>query len=153
MPETNSDDDIEYHDVESEGNGHGWEDEGNGHEGEYEVNGPEVGHEGGGRIPLPIDPNNTQHLFRDATWSKSNNTYSPKPMPYSGGEAGLKNEFTCMPIYLCLFGFFWTYTVMHRICIETNRYARMVEDGKPRGGHDWYDVDEGELRAFMAVRL
>jgi hypothetical protein len=42
---------------------------------------------------------------------------------------------------------------MHRICVETNRYARVVEGGKPRGEYDWYDVDEGELRAFMAARL
>jgi hypothetical protein len=51
------------------------------------------------------------------------------------------------------FGFFWTYTVMHHICVETNRYVRVVEDRKPRGRHDCHDGDEGELRAFMAARL
>jgi hypothetical protein len=48
---------------------------------------------------------------------------------------------------------FWTHMVLNLICVETNRYAREDEGGKPKGGHDWYDVDEGELRAFMGVRL
>lgn len=93
MPKNYFDENIEYHDAESEGNGHGWE---------HEVN----GHESGGKILHPIDPNSTQHLFKDATWFKSNNIYSPNSMPYLRGVAGLKNEFTCMPSYLCLFGFF-----------------------------------------------
>jgi hypothetical protein len=65
----------------------------------------------------------------------------------------LRHEYTRMPTYLHLFGLFWTHTVLNRICLETNRYAREDEGGKPKGGHDWYDVDEGELRAFMGIRL
>lgn len=42
---------------------------------------------------------------------------------------------------------------MHHISIETNRYTRVVEDANKRGRHNWYDVDEGELRAFMMARL
>jgi hypothetical protein len=86
MPKNYFDEDIEYHDPESEGNGHGWEHVVNGHEGEHEVNVLEVGHERSGQIPHLVDPNSTQHLFRDATWSKSNNIYSPEPIPYSGGK-------------------------------------------------------------------
>jgi hypothetical protein len=46
-----------------------------------------------------------------------------------------------------------THTVLNRICVETNRYAQEDDGGKPKGGHVWYDVEEGELRAFMGVRL
>jgi hypothetical protein len=42
---------------------------------------------------------------------------------------------------------------LNRICVETNRYAQEDDGWKPKRGHDWYDVDEGELRAFMGVRL
>jgi hypothetical protein len=43
--------------------------------------------------------------------------------------------------------------VLRSICIETNWYARAVEDGKTKGGVDWYDIDEKELRTFLAVSL
>jgi hypothetical protein len=98
---------------------------------------------GNGRPVPPLDPNSTAHLFRDSTWSQSTNTFSPEPLPYSGGPAGLRHEYTRMPTYLHLFGLFWTHTVLNRICVETNRYAREDDGGKPKGGHDWHDVDEG----------
>jgi hypothetical protein len=56
-----------------------------------------------------------------------------------------------MPSFLHLFGLFWTRAVLQNICIETNRYAQVVVEGKRKGGEDWYDVDEKELRTFMAV--
>jgi hypothetical protein len=110
---------------------------------------------GNGNVPpmAPLDPSSTQHLFREGTWSQSSNTFSPEPSPYSGGTSGLKQEYTRMPTFLHLFGLFWTHTVMNRICVETNRYAQEDDGGKPKGGHDWYDVQKRELRAFMGVRL
>jgi hypothetical protein len=111
--------------------------------------------EGHGNVPpvVPLDPSSTQHLFWEGTWSQSSNTFSPEPLPYSGGPSGLKHDYTRMPTYLHLFGLFWTHTVLRRICAKTNRYAQEDDGGKPKGGDDWYDVDEGELRAFMGVRL
>jgi hypothetical protein len=108
-----------------------------------------------GNIPpvVSVDATSTQHLFWEGTWSQSSNSFLPEPSPYSGGPSGLKQEYTRMPTYLHLFGLFWTHTVLNRICVETNRYAQKVDGGKPKGGHDWYDVEEGELRAFMGVRL
>jgi hypothetical protein len=58
-----------------------------------------------------------------------------------------------MPSFLHLFGLFWTREVLQNICIETNRYARVVEGGKTKGGDDWYDMQEKELRTFLAVSL
>jgi hypothetical protein len=78
--------------------------------------------------------NSVAHLFRDATWLQSSNTFSPEPLPYSGGRAGLRHEYTRMPTYLHLFGLFWTHMVLNCICVETNRYAREDEGGKPKGG-------------------
>jgi hypothetical protein len=110
--------------------------------------------ENGNEPPVvSFDPTSTQHLFREGTWSQSSNTFSPEPLPYSGGPRGLKHDYTRMPTYLHLFGLFWTHTVLNRICVETNRYAQEDDGGKPKGGHDWYDIEEGELRAFMGVRL
>jgi hypothetical protein len=118
---------------------------------EFEDVGNGISDEGNDNAPL--DPSSTQHLFREGTWSQSSNTFSPEPSPYLGGPSRLKHEYTRMPTFLHLFGLFWTHTVLNRICVETNRYAQEDEGGKPKGGHDWYDVREGELRAFMGVRL
>jgi hypothetical protein len=101
----------------------------------------------------PLDPSSTQHLFWEGTWSQSSNIFLPEPSPYLGGPSSLKNEYIRMPTFLHLFGLFWTHTVLHHICVETNRHAQEDDGGKPKGGHAWYDVEEGELRAFMAVRL
>jgi hypothetical protein len=38
--------------------------------------------------------------------------------------------------YLHLFGLFWTHTVLNPICVETNKYAKEDDGGKPEGGHD-----------------
>jgi hypothetical protein len=81
-------------------------------------------------------------------------THSPRSHHLiRGGLSGLKHEYTRMPTFLHLFGLFWTHMVLNRICVETNRYAQEDDGGKPKGGHDWYCVREGELRAFMGVRL
>jgi hypothetical protein len=36
---------------------------------------------GNGQPAAPLDPNSTAHLFRDATWSQSSNTFLPEPLP------------------------------------------------------------------------
>ena len=58
-----------------------------------------------------------------------------------------------MPTFLYLFGIFWTQNVLQNICIESNRYARVLEDGKMTGGDDWHVVDEKEMRTFFAISL
>lgn len=84
----------------------------------------------------PVDPNSTQHLFREGTWSQSYNIFLPKPSPYLGSPSSLKNKCIRMPTYLHFFGLFWIHTILHCICIETNRYAQEDDGGSPKGGHD-----------------
>jgi hypothetical protein len=122
---------------------------------EVEDGGSHSFEEGNGSAPpvQPLDPSSTQNLYREGTWLQSSNIFSPEPLPYSGGPSGLKHDYTRMSTYLYLFGLFWTHTVLSHICVETNRYAQQDDGRKPKGGHDWYNVDERELRASMGVRL
>jgi hypothetical protein len=47
--------------------------------------------ENGNAPPMtPLDPSSTQQLFWEGTWSQSNNTFSPEPLPYSGGPHGFE---------------------------------------------------------------
>ena len=101
-----------------------------------------------------MDPSSNQHLYQEGTWLQSSNTFSLEPLPYSRRPSGLKHEYTRMPTYLYLFGLFWTHTVLTCMCVETKfQYAQHDDGGKLKEGHDWYNVDEEELRAFMGVRL
>ena len=79
--------------------------------------------------------------------------YALGMLPFTRDPHGVKKSYLCMPSFLHLFGLFWTRNKLQSICIETNCYARVVEDGRSKGGHDWYDMDKKELRAFMAVSL
>jgi hypothetical protein len=103
-----------------------------------------------GNVPpmVPVDATSIQHLFWEGTWSQSSNSFSPEPSSYSGGPSGLKQEYTRMPTYLHLFGLFWTHMVLNRICTKTNRYAQEDDGGKPKGGHDWYDVEGGRVASI-----
>jgi hypothetical protein len=109
--------------------------------------------DGGVRRPIPIDPNSIKHIFREETWSQSTNEYALGMLHFIGEPPGMKKSYRRMPSFLHLFGLFWTREVLHTICIETNRYAKVVEDGKTKGGKDWYDLDEKELQIFLAVSL
>jgi hypothetical protein len=109
--------------------------------------------EEGERYSNPVDPNSIKHLYRNGTWSQFTNEYTPETIPFSGDLVGVKKTYWRMPSFLHLFGIFWTRTVLRNICMETNRYAREVQDGKSKGGEEWYDVDEKELRTFLAVSL
>jgi hypothetical protein len=102
--------------------------------------------DGHGNVPsvVRLDANSTQHLFRKGIWLQSSNTFSPEPLPYSGGPSGLKHEYIRMPTYLHLFGLFWTHTVLNRICVETNRYAQEDDGGKPKRGQGDVEISHKE---------
>ena len=42
----------------------------------------ESNYNGNGRLVAPLDMNSIAHLFRDATWLQSSNTFSPEPLLY-----------------------------------------------------------------------
>jgi hypothetical protein len=109
--------------------------------------------EGGVRIRGAGDPYSIKYLFRDETWSQCTNEYAPGTLPFTGDPPGVRKLYRRMPSFLHLFGLFWTRAVLRNICIETNRYAKVVEEGKMKGGEDWYDMDKKELRTVMAVSL
>jgi hypothetical protein len=117
------------------------------------VEGQVQGATGAERSNVPIDPNSVKHVYRDETWTQFTNEYAPGTLPFTGDPPGVKKSYPRMPSFLHLFGLFWTRNMLRSICIETNRYARVVEDGRSKGGHDWYDMDEKELRTFLAVSL
>jgi hypothetical protein len=97
------------------------------------------------RPPTVPDPTSIKHIFREETWSQSTNEYAQGALPFVGDLLGVKKTYRRMPSFLHLFGLFWTREVLRNICIETNRYARVVHGGKTKGGDDWYDVQEKEL--------
>jgi hypothetical protein len=105
------------------------------------------------RSNIPINPNSVKHVYRDETWTQFTNEYAPGTLPFTGDPLGVKKSYPRMPSFLHLFGLFWIRNMLRSICIETNRYARVVEDGRNKSGHDWYDMDEKELRTFLAVSL
>jgi hypothetical protein len=109
--------------------------------------------QGSRRQPTVIDENSIKHIFREQTWSQSTNEYSEGALPFIGDPPGVKKSYRRMPSFLHLFGLFWTREVLRNICIETNQYARVIHEGKSQGGEEWYDVDEKELRTFMAISL
>jgi hypothetical protein len=96
---------------------------------EYETDEDEDGNSGLG------DVSGVQHAYGDETWSTKFFTYDPKPKEFLG-RMGTTKFFAHIPSILTLFELFWPFTLMHKIVIETNRYATHVLDalGNTRGG-------------------
>jgi hypothetical protein len=93
-------------------------------------------------------------LFGDDTWEKIHCTFSPAPNDFIGDGPSTREHFDRMPSYLQFFEMFWPSHVLRKIKIETNRYARELDDnGRRRGGDSWYPVAEMELRVFMAINF
>jgi hypothetical protein len=75
-----------------------------------------------------------KHVYRDETWSTKFFTYDPKPKEFIGRRDTIK-FFAHMPSLLTLFELFWPFNLLHKIVLETNRYASYVLDalGNMRG--------------------
>jgi hypothetical protein len=82
--------------------------------------------QGSRRQPTVVDENSIKHLFREETWSQSTNEYAQRALPFIGDPPSVKKIDRRMPSFLHLFSLFWTREVLRNICIETNRYARVV---------------------------
>jgi hypothetical protein len=69
-----------------------------------------------------IDPHSIRWRYRNETWSHSNFTYDPKPIPFRGRRGPIKH-YHSLPTFMHLFDLFWSYQTLRSIVKETNRYA------------------------------
>jgi hypothetical protein len=96
------------------------------------------------------DAEDIRFSYRPETWSKLYASYDPVPMPFTGDNSGLTEQYESIPSYVELFRKFWSHETLRRI----NRYAGSLDENRvPRGRGGWYPITEKELKVFMAVIL
>jgi hypothetical protein len=109
-----------------------------------------------------IQENELKRCFADDRWKNDHFYNDPHPQEFSGPSPGLKKNWDKVPNMLQLFGLFWTFDTLRKICVETNRYAqenltRENENGEleeySRGGPEWYDLMVKELKVFIVIKL
>jgi hypothetical protein len=92
--------------------------------------------------------------FQDHTWSQEFFIYDPKPRKFTSSR-GPTTFFVGIPTLLQLFDLFWPCTLLHKIVVETNRYATHPLDaqGKTMEGPKWKNLIIAELKAFFAIHM
>lgn len=93
--------------------------------------------------------------FAEDKWTTSRASFTVPPARFSGPVGGPTFPILRQPTKSSLFARFWSEHTLHKICVDTNRYASEVEDGStvPLGGPNWWRLDKVELKAFVAVNM